>query len=162
MTIPWDKGGSPLSYSLFEYHEIVGIGSLGLMLVLICGLWIHRSERIGAPLNPWFDSNERSSLVSDLRKVISRVITGDLPNSRDSLRIAHAVQGLGILAIFYMAVTGTMIAILGDDSSLAHDIAEVHGLGGVLVWIYFGGHTAMAIFHELKGEKLMRRMFGSS
>ncbi len=162
MTIPWDKGGSPFSYGLFEYHEIVGIVSLGLILVLIFGLWNHRSERMGAPLNPWFDSNERSPLVSDFRTIISRVVTGDLPNSRDSMRIAHAVQGLGVLSILYMAVTGTLIAILGDDSPLAHDIAEFHGLGGVLVWTYFGGHAAMAIVHELKGEKLIRRMFGSN
>ena len=161
MSPPWEaKEATAQALLLFEFHETVGLVTLILLALMLIGLWRRQKERLAQPIYPWFNADARQKLFKEAQCAAKGLRSCHLPNSVEVPRLARAVQGLGILAVLFMACSGTVIWLLSESSPWLPDVVEVHEFGSSLVWAYLFGHAGMALWHEFKGERLIRTIFG--
>jgi cytochrome b561 len=77
--------------------------------------------------------------------------------------LAGAVHGLGLVTVTAMALTGaTMVLAMASDGSmgtLLRAVRWVHGFVANFMWAYVIGHVTMAVLHQVRGERLLTRMF---
>jgi cytochrome b561 len=70
---------------------------------------------------------------------------------------------LGLLAVSAMALTGSILFFgLAPDmtgSSLVNSVKHIHMFMANFIWVYVIGHVVMAFIHQLRGERLITRMF---
>jgi len=148
---------------LFMVHRWSGIGIFALVtLHWFWGLGGHITGGWGH-LFPWFSKARFEALISDVKDV-PEWLRGRFPDQQvHSAPLVGAVHGLGLLAITAMVVTGATLffgmAPDGSMSSAVKTVAETHGFFANFIWVYFIGHVAMALFHQLKGEPLITDMF---
>jgi cytochrome b561 len=156
--IPTEPG-----HALFQIHQWSGISVAGLLL--IHWLWQlagHVTNGWGH-LFPWYSRNHMRQLVSDL-KTLPNWIRNGFPDQRvETLPLAGAVHGLGLLSVSAMALTGaTIFFAMAPDGGLSPfvmHIADVHGFVANFVWVYVFGHAGMALYHQLSGSPLISDMF---
>ena len=58
----------------------------------------------------------------------------------------------GSTLFFGMAPDGSM-------PSAVKKVEEIHSFMANFIWVYFVGHVAMALFHQIKGVPLITDMF---
>jgi len=164
MTVPEPgKSISGPGLSLFMVHRWSGI-SIFAMVILhwLWGLGGHITGGWGH-LFPWFSKARFGALISDIR-ALPEWVRGRFPDQRaHSAPLVGAVHGLGLLAVSAMVVTGaTLFFGMAPDGSMpsaVKTVTGVHGFFANFIWVYFVGHVAMALFHQLRGEPLITDMF---
>ncbi|MGH8112748.1 MAG: cytochrome b/b6 domain-containing protein [Rhodanobacteraceae bacterium] len=139
----------------FISHEVIG----GCILVLIVLHWawsvMHPNEGI-LHLFPWNPAGMRR-VAGQLRQA---VLEQHLPSGGPAdPGLAGFVHGLGLLAISAMVVIGGTFFVTRAASASPATlglIKDIHDVGAVVVWIYWGGHLFAAIVHGLLGQPVMR------
>lgn len=161
MEPPWEYDeASAFEQLMFEFHEWVGlVASAALLLMLFC-LRRRYGGGLRARFLPCLDGAQRASMLAQARAALSGLVRLDPPAASRVEVLASAWEGLGLLTLAFMALTGTAMALLDGSPALMHDIAEIHELGALPLKLYIGGHAGMALLHELRGEGLIRRMWG--
>jgi len=160
MSPPWEDHGGALESSLYHLHETVGL-SITVLIAIFSAQQYRRQRSTESALFPWTDAGARSALFVQLRRLLRGLARMSLPLAAETSRVAAAIQGLGLLAVGFMATSGTAIWISSGRPELAESWAELHETGAVLVWAYVAGHAGMALLHELRGEQLLKRIFGN-
>ena len=164
MEVPQPKrllNGAELTF--FVVHRWSGM--CVLTLVVLHWLW-HLAGHVPygwGHLYPWFSGPRLRKVLSAL-KALPAWIRWQLPaGGEETVPLAGAVHGLGLLVAAAMALTGSLIFFgMAADGSLSHIlelVKEIHGFIANFIWAYFVGHVGMAIIHQWRGESLIVRMF---
>jgi cytochrome b561 len=99
-------------------------------------------------LFPWGAAG-RNQIGQELRELaLLRLPPGSPEN-----RLAGLVHGLGFLAVTGMVLTGAVLFFGipeggADLTGATQGSEELHEVLATLVWVYWGGHIAMAVLHE--------------
>jgi cytochrome b561 len=158
--------GQPLvepGYHVFLVHRWSGIGLVTVVVLhWLWGLSGHVTAGWGH-LFPWFSGSRLRGLISDI-KDIPRWFQGNLPaQQEETIPLAGAVHGLGLLAVSAMAASGTTIFFgMGPQGSMDPLVAwvrEGHMLMGNILWVYFFSHAGISLLHQLRGDRLITSMF---
>lgn len=141
----------------FEMHEWVGMTLLAIVILHL--LWSIGKEDGGfARLFPYLNGKGRCDLLGDVKGLTK----GKVASPDESVALAGAVHGLGLLLVLVLGVTGAMMLYGMEDSGkmlgIIHDAKEFHEALGVFVWIYLIGHVAMIAVHRIKGHNLIERI----
>ncbi|HKH21723.1 MAG TPA: cytochrome b/b6 domain-containing protein [Gammaproteobacteria bacterium] len=145
---------------MFEIHEWTGMVALAIVLLhWLWSLW-GASEAGVRHLFPW-GSAGRSQIGRELRELASL----RLPPGGPENRLAGLVHGLGFLAVTGMVLTGVVLFFGipeggAELTGATQASEEIHEALSTLVWVYWGGHLAMAVLHELLArDGTLHRMF---
>ncbi len=151
-----------LGAQLFEAHEVVGLGMVGVTLAFWIWIAVRRNEPGLGDLLPWFSGRRLCVVREDLSRHWNALRRGTLPEYRPHSPLVTAIHGLGLLAVTGMAVSGFLWwlgADVGTLEVLGEPAEEVHEILSYLVWAYLVGHAGMAYLHQMKGEPIVREMF---
>jgi cytochrome b561 len=164
MQVPEPGQGVPGTlHSLFLVHRWSGISVFAMVIIhWLWGLGGHITEGWGH-LFPWFSKTRFEALISDV-KAVPLWLRGEFPDQRSqTIPLAGAVHGLGLLAVSAMVATGaTLFFGMAPDGSMpaaVKAVEEIHVFMANFIWIYFVAHVAMALFHQIKGTPLITDMF---
>lgn len=158
MAPPDEESATALARVAFEAHEFVGMAAL--IIVLAHWGWSLASHADGglSHLFPW-TGPAWDSVKSD----IARLMKGQLPEGGPRGGLPGFVHGLGLLAVTAMVLTGGVLFFIFPEASKPSDtvelIAHVHSFIANFVWVYWGSHIALALFHKWAGHDTMRAMF---
>jgi len=158
MEPPDEKSVSALARAAFEAHEAVGIAAV--IVVLAHWLWILASRADGglARLFPW-----RGAAWAEVKSDAVGLMSRRLPEGGARGGLPGLVHGLGFLAVTGMAVTGALLFVLfpetGKPGATAEFFADIHSFISNFVWIYWGGHVALAFLHKQAGHSTVQDMF---
>jgi cytochrome b561 len=147
----------------FVMHEWSGMTLVALLV--LHWLWVSGGHLAGGwgHLYPWFSRSRLRALFACLKALPAwlREAHSLPPKTMDPL--AGAVHGLGLLTITAMALTGAaMVLGMGSGGSMGGFLRAVrwaHVFIASLVWAYLFGHVAMAVLHQVRGERLVTKMF---
>jgi len=147
----------------FSAHQYLGLGSLLILVVFWLWMLMRRGEIEIGILLPWFSRRRCAALTADVAGHLRALLSLRIPAQADLGALASAIHGLGLLAAITMAVTGVAVYVgMSPDGQLTPLFAtalEAHRIIANLMWAFLIGHAAMAIVHELKGRRLLTRMF---
>ena len=150
-------------YHFFLVHRWSGICLV--TLVILHWLWGLGGHVMGGwgHLFPWFSLSRLRALISDV-KDLPKWLQGNLPAQKEeTIPLAGAVHGLGLLAVSAMAVSGSTIFFgMGPHGSMDPFVAlvrEGHAVMGGILWVYFLGHVGISVLHQLRGDRLINNMF---
>jgi cytochrome b561 len=150
-------------YHFFLVHRWSGI--CVVTVVILHWLWELGGHVMGGwgHLFPWFSGSRLRGLISDV-KYVPKWLHGDLPAQKEeTIPLAGAIHGLGLLAVSAMAVSGTTIFFgMGPQGSMSPLVAlvrEGHMAMGNILWVYFFGHVGISLLHQLRGDRLITNMF---
>ncbi len=158
MAPPDEENISALASATFEAHEVIGM--IAVVVVLAHWLWTLSSQVDGGlkHLFPW-RGDARSEVVAETKALLN----GQLPEGGARGGLPGFIHGLGFLAVTGMAITGgTLFFILPESGALPPVVdlfAESHEMIASLVWLYWGGHGAVALMHHLQGHSVLKDMF---
>ncbi len=155
----------PQTRIFFYFHEWDGLAAS--LLIALMWLWLYSIQSLSI-LFPW-NRKGMSAVWSDTRALFR----GRLPPGGHTTGLASFGHGLGLLAATGMAVSGVWIFLIipgGHGASAASThfreymrISAVHRTLSYCLWVYWVGHIAFAILHEMRGTPLFGPMFlGSS
>ena len=149
--------------TLFELHRWSGITVV--CLLLLHWLWLlsgHLANDWGH-LFPWFSRRRMDRLMADLKSLPHWLRDGFPDQQKETLPMAGAVHGLGLLTVSGMATTGsTIFFIMAPDGGMAPIvvfIAEIHSFIANFMWAYLFGHAGIAILHQWRESPLISDMF---
>jgi len=142
-------------------HE--GVGSIALILVCVY-LIVALDEIVSRErLFPWVNVAGRNHLWLEIRRDIPNWLRGKLSPPDESYMIAGAIHGLGISLALLLGLTGSMLFLgIGPRGTMTPDIKviwECHSVMATIMWIFVTGHAGIALIHEFKGHKILRKMF---
>ncbi len=142
---------------LFLGHQYLGLAIV--TLVLIHWLWLVTRERTQlAHLFP-LESKYRQAVLRDL----AGLRHGREPETGPRPGLPALIHGLGLLALTLVAALGAAIFVLiqrGTVRSPAGEaITDLHIFFAWVLIIYWVGHVLLAGIHELRGERVIARMF---
>lgn len=161
MEPPWKfERASALEQQMFELHEWVGLAAGAALLIMLVSLWRRYGFTLAGHFMPWLAGGSRALFRTQLREAVSSTFRLRAPPATRVAVLAAAWEGLGLLSLAFLAATGALMALIEDSPQLMHDIGEVHELGVLPLKLYILGHAGMALLHELRGEGLIRRMWG--
>jgi cytochrome b561 len=150
-------------YNFFLAHRWSGI--CVVTLVILHWLWGLSGHVMGGwgHLFPWFSGSRLRGLLSDIEDV-PKWLQGNLPaQQEETIPLAGAVHGLGLLTVSAMAVSGATIFFgmgpHGSMSPLVSTVREGHMVMGNIMWVYFFGHVGISVLHQLRGDRLITNMF---
>lgn len=158
MEPPDKKSATAVARAAFEAHEVVGIAAV--IIVLVHWLWTLSSRADGglARLFPW-SGLARAEVKSDVAGLINR----RLPEGGARGGLPGLVHGLGFLAVSGMALTGAVLFVTfpetGKPGATVELVAEIHEFIANFVWVYWGGHVALAFLHKQAGHSTVQDMF---
>lgn len=150
-------------YTLFHIHRWSGITVVGLLLLhWLWQLGGHLSNGWGH-LFPWFSARRMQRLMDDLKALPGWLRNGFPDQSKETLPMAGAIHGLGLLAVTGMAVTGgTIFFAMAPDGGMVpwvHTVAEIHSFIAGFMWAYLFGHAGIALVHQFRESPLITDMF---
>lgn len=138
-------------------HEWVGIGGLVILGVYWIWMLVRSHETTVNALLPWFSASRRIAVWQDIRQQWRAMTRGRWPHS-DSMALAHAVHGAGLLLASAMAISGS-VTWLSAAGTPVHDVVlDTHKALGNLMWVYLVGHAGMAVLHQLTGRPVLQEM----
>lgn len=160
MEVP--EPGAPaggISGALYHAHETLGLVVFGLLgMHWLWQLSGHTTDGMGH-LFPWFAAPRRVAVGRELGNLVAL----RLERIPESGVLAGGVHGLGLLAATAMGATGAILYFgMGADGSMSpviHAVKESHGFMAAFMWIYLGGHGAMAALHQWLGRGTVSGMF---
>jgi len=157
------KPGGQTGNLAFDFHETVGLVSLGLLALFWLWAMLRRREEGLSALFPWFSAERRRRVLADIAAYFGSFVRLRLPPPTAETPLASAIHGLGLLVATAMAVTGAIVyALMGTDGSLAgagHFVLELHEAFASLMWAYLIGHAGIAVVHDIVGHRVLGRMF---
>jgi len=149
---------TPQGAFYFQWHEWVGLAAFAVL----GANWIYRAARWKQAVRrlfPWSTRPGRAELGRELG-LFARLRWRSIPLDG---ALAGTVHGLGILLASEFALTGSVLFILlwpsNQVTPLASQVMEVHQYLGSAMWAFLAGHGAMAVWHQLAGERSITRMF---
>ncbi|HEX7326480.1 MAG TPA: cytochrome b/b6 domain-containing protein [Rhodanobacteraceae bacterium] len=151
--------GRPDSFG-FMTHEVLGATILVLIVLHWTWSFTHPDEGI-RHLFPWTRAGLRRVLADVARGLRQRRLPAGGPGDRG---LAGFVHGLGLLAISAMVVIGGTFFVLraaGASHATLELVEDVHDVFAMVVWVYWGGHLAITLLHQLLHQPLWRRMFSA-
>jgi cytochrome b561 len=149
----------PGSQYLFPYHRIVGGVAAGVLLLY----WLRRYAYGGFDLLfPWGRAARREVFREGMA-----LFRGRLPSTGRRVGLSGFIHGLGLLALTGCAVTGmVMFGMIppGHVGPPADPLAFtrytlMHKWFGQLLWLYWWGHVAFAVVHQLAGDRVFGAIF---
>jgi len=162
-TLAWLLGGLAGDYKKashlgFTLHSWLGITvSLAVLLRILYGF--------GGPPNVRFAEwcpCTRERLLAAWEDVLT-LLRLHLPQRASHEGLKGLVQGFGLLAFSWQAVTGTLLFYYlqpgGRARGMMHVIKEIHEIGNWLIPIFLGLHLAGTVMDAIWGEQKWRRMF---
>jgi cytochrome b561 len=153
---------STLEGLAFTLHEVVGLLTLGLIVVWLLWLLLRRNEPSLSDLYPWIGDAGRVALSLAVRTLLRHAKRGELAADEEIRPLVKTVHGLGIVCIALMAVSGALVWLgmdaNGNMTTWAHVLLAIHQLTANLVWLFIAGHAGMAVLHQLRGEETITRM----
>lgn len=158
MERPDKESATALARTAFEAHEFVGMTAL--IIVLAHWGWSIASRADGGlkRLFPWTGEGWRR-----VKSDTTLLTKGRLPEGGPREGLPAFVHGLGLLAVTAMALTGGVLFFIfpetGKPGDTAELFAETHEFISNFVWVYWGGHVALALFHGWAGHDTLRAMF---
>jgi cytochrome b561 len=138
-------------------HEWVGIGGLAILGVYWLWTLVRSRETTFASLLPWLTVSCRQAAWHDLTDHLRAVTRGHLPRS-NSMALAHAVHGAGLLVASAMALSGAATWFLASGNPVHEIVLDTHLALGNLMWVYLVGHAGMAALHQLMGYPVLQEM----
>jgi cytochrome b561 len=149
--------------ALFELHRWSGITVVGLLLLhWLWQLGGHVASGWGH-LFPWFSQARMRRLMEDLKALPGWLRNGFPDQRTETLPMAGAIHGLGLLVLSGMAATGgTLFFAMAPDGGMTpwvHTVAEVHSFIAGFMWAYLGGHAGIALLHQWRESPLITDMF---
>jgi cytochrome b561 len=149
--------------ALFQLHRWSGITVVGLLLLhWLWQLGGHVTNGWGH-LFPWLSKPRMRRLMDDLKALPGWLRNGFPDQRTQTLPMAGAIHGLGLLAVSGMAATGGFIFFAmtpdGGMASPVRTVAEVHSAVAGFMWAYLGGHAGMAFLHQWRATPLVSDMF---
>ena len=150
----------PGSQYLFPWHRIVGVVAAAALLLF----WLYSYAIYDLKmLFPWGREGRRAVWRDSLA-----LLRGRLPHSGRGIGLSGFVHGLGLLALSGCAVTGTIMFSMippGHVGPPADGLAFTrytlqHKFFGELLWLYWCGHVAFALLHQLAGDNVFGAIFG--
>lgn len=141
-------------FTLHKDSDIL-IGALALLFWVVIAT--RRSGTEAGLMLPWFSADRRAALIADARRHWAALRRGHLADFQAAAPMAAAVHGLGLVLVTVMAATGVGHLIAAIDGASATALGEwlrwLHGLTGILVWLFLIGHGLMALLHHYAGEQ---------
>ncbi|MET0064870.1 MAG: cytochrome b/b6 domain-containing protein [Candidatus Thiodiazotropha sp.] len=164
MALPRPGHLTPLRASVgFDLHELVGIFSLPVLLLWFAWLFVRRDEAGPGELFPWFRQSALAVWYGSLRYSLRAWKLGKLADTEHNQRVAQSVHGLGALCGLGMASSGLLVWLglspQGHLTEWAQISLSAHRFLANLMWAYWGGHVAMAIWHQWQGDSKLKNMF---
>lgn len=153
MAKPWSDEQSGLGRLLFSVHYWSGITSSAAVVALVTVLWL-RHRRPFAHFFPWARRQGRQHLLAELRQIPGPLSRLTLPPAEHTRQVAAAVQGIGLTLMTGLVSTGVLIAVVGPETGLAHEIGEVHEVFFGPLLAYLAVHGGAAILHRRAGHPL--------
>lgn len=147
---------------LFPVHEYVGVFASAAVL----WFWKHSFDTHDwAILFPW----NRAGLATVWAEM-KGLLRFRLPGAGRQVGLSGFVHGLGVLALTGGAVTGVFISLIlpgghhvnPSDAQAFTSLSLLHVFFGKLIWVYWFGHTAFAVLHQMAGNRVFRGIFGFS
>lgn len=143
-------------------HEYGGL----VTFIAVCSFWawgiVRRSgETPVSDWFPWFCARRREALVEDIVRHVHAILRWRLPDPESGSALPAAIQGLGLLLISALAVTGSAWWVthqIFGVTRAVHWLIKIHAIFGNLVWFYLGLHVGAALLHEFYGHRLLRTM----
>ena len=149
--------------ALFQLHRWSGITVV--CLLLLHWLWQlsgHLANGWGH-LFPWFSRRRMDRLMADLKSLPDWLRNGFPDQQKETLPMAGAVHGLGLLTVTAMAVTGGTIFFAmtpdGGMTPIVRTVAEIHSFIANFMWAYLFGHAGIAVLHQWRESPLISDMF---
>ncbi|MFZ5614260.1 MAG: cytochrome b/b6 domain-containing protein [Pseudomonadota bacterium] len=142
---------------IFESHEWVGVAAFVLALA-------HLAWSLVGP------APVRWSTMLPLRAAQWRALKADLQSLRrlrlpwreEHSGLSALTHALGLLAVLGSALTGFILFLwLPENGNLLpalHTDREAHEFIATFVWIYWVGHVAIAVLHQLMGHPVFERI----
>jgi cytochrome b561 len=147
----------------FVMHEWSGMTLVALLV--LHWLWVSGGHLVGGwgHLYPWFSPSRRRALFASLKALPAWLREAHSLQPEAINPLAGAVHGLGLLTITAMALTGVaMVLGIGPGGSMGGFLRAMrwtHGFIANFMWAYVIGHVAMAVLHQMRGERLVTKMF---
>jgi cytochrome b561 len=147
----------------FDFHQIVGLASLGILLLFWAWTVVRRCEHGFSDLVPWFLSARRKAAVEDLGLHLAAIRRGKFPHPAAKSAFASAFHGLGLVVATAMAASGAVVYVLTDANGamtgLGAAALDAHHALANLMWAYLIAHASVALLHQMKGHNVLQRMF---
>ncbi|MCB1072804.1 MAG: cytochrome b/b6 domain-containing protein [Chlamydiia bacterium] len=131
-----------------QIHVWIGYG---VTLFLLCQwllLSLKKYHFVRAHVFPYHFEG-RQCILADLRMLLR----GQLPPTGARKGLSGLVEGMGILLISFMAVTGLIFHFAFvysmDQIPLMLIIRDIHNFFSYFVWVFVIGHGGMAILHRI-------------
>lgn len=153
---------SPIGAAGYWLHEYVGLASMVVIGLFWLWLPLRRGETSLALLFPWFSAARRADFFADIVAHLRAAMRLTLPHPEETGALSAAIQGGGLVAVLYMAVSGTVAYFVWTPGTAmtggVHLLLESHALMSKLVWGYIIVHVGAAVLHELLGQRILYRM----
>ncbi|MGV8950342.1 MAG: cytochrome b/b6 domain-containing protein [Cypionkella sp.] len=141
----------------FELHQAATV----LASVTALGLWLsiftRRTGTAAGALLPWFSAARRDSLRADALRQGRALARGYLPPFIPAAPLSTAAQGLGLIVVTAMALSGAFACLALHNAGISARFAaftmQLHWGLTALTWAFFIGHTAFAVLLHLAGDQ---------
>jgi cytochrome b561 len=154
------KDATALQKFALEAHELLGLATVGIMLLHWLWMLFPRSDVLFSNLFPWGPSGLKR-VWGDVLHIINK---RHLPEVGNESGLAGFVHGLGFLIATLMAASGFALYLVldwgdGAGSDSFETYADIHGLVANFMWVYLIAHVIAAVWHEYRGQRLIAGMF---
>ena len=150
---------SQLQKLFWESHELIGLFTAGIIFLHWLWIVIHSNDVAFNKLFP-YNASGIKNITSDIRYIIANKT---LPEQRNGSSLASFIHGLGFLTATIMVLSGTTLYYIidwgdGAGSDAFEAVAEFHEFFAGFMWSYLAVHAIAAIWHEFKGEHIIKAM----
>ena len=154
-----DKTVSGFARVAFDAHANLGIFTLAILIVHWIWQLSGHTPRGLSQLFPWFSADRPAAVLAEIKQLFASRFR-DIPLESP---LAGSVHGLGILAATVMAASGSVLYFgINENGAMTppiHTVAEFHSFMATFMWIYLGGHVAMAAVHRWLGHRAISDIF---
>ena len=147
------KGELHFRHLLFHAHMWVGMATV--VVIALFWIQIYYNEQVRAHLFPY-----RGTYLQNICADITGMVKGYLPASGLRGGLPGLVQGLGLLVVTGMALTGfTMFFLIPNFGASApihiYQIPKkIHDYVSEFVWVYWWAHLSAALLHFFRSPRI--------
>lgn len=146
----------PGTQFLFPFHRI--LGAIAAAVVVLFWIYSHVYGDF-AILFPWGKAARR-----DVVREGGALLRGRLPATGPAVGLSGFVHGLGVLALSGCALTGMIMFTMippghvgpPDDPIAFTRYTLMHKWFGTALWAFWWGHVALALVHQMAGQRVFR------
>jgi cytochrome b561 len=150
----------PGTQYLFPYHRIIGAVTSAVLLLFWLYSYAIYDFKI---LFPWGKESRR-----EVKQELFALFHLHLPASGHRIGLSSFTHGIGVLALTGCAVTGVVMFSMIPPGHIGPPEDPVaftrytlqHKFFGEVLWIYWVGHVAFAVAHQIAGDNVFAAIFG--